>query len=99
MSQLSFGDYLVGAIELAVIATALGLGAWRLRELLLPGWNGAPARLAEVVVALSMLVVVLELVGVVGLYRPGWVLAATVAVGLGIAWWAGQRAADVPGAG
>ena len=68
---MSFGDYLQGSIELLIVAAALGYGAVGLRGRLLPGWFGASARLAEVVLGLSLLVVTAELVGVVGLYRPG----------------------------
>ena len=81
---MSFGDYLQGSIELILVAAALGFAAVGLRGRLLPGWSGASARLAEVVLGLSLLVVTLELVGVVGLYRPGWVLLASLLVGVGI---------------
>ena len=78
-AHMSFGDYLAGSIELIAVAAAIGFAAVGLRGRLLPGWSGASARLAEVVLGLSLLVVILELVGVVGLYRPGWVLLATLA--------------------
>jgi hypothetical protein len=81
---MNFGDYLQGSIELIAVAAAMGFAAVRLRRRLLPGWSGASARLAEVVLGLSLLVVTLELVGVVGLYRPGWVLLASIAVGIGV---------------
>jgi hypothetical protein len=81
---MSFGDYLQGSIELIVVAAAMAYAAVGLRGRLLPGWSGASARLAEVVLGLSLLVVTLELVGVVGLYRPGWVLLAAIVVGVGI---------------
>ncbi|HEY6638641.1 MAG TPA: hypothetical protein VIZ61_13240 [Solirubrobacterales bacterium] len=81
---MSFGDYLQGSIELIVVAAAMAYAAVGLRGRLLPGWSGASARLAEVVLGLSLLVVTLELVGVVGLYRPGWVLLAAIVVGAGI---------------
>ena len=81
---MSFGDYLQGSIELIAVAAAMGFAAVGLRGRLLPGWSGASARLAEVVLGLSLLIVTLELVGVVGLYRPGWVLLASLIVGLGI---------------
>jgi hypothetical protein len=81
---MSFGDYLQGSIELIVVAAAMAYAAVGLRGRLLPGWSGAAARLAEVVLGLSLLVVTLELVGVVGLYRPGWVLLAAIVVGVGI---------------
>src|SRR4029453_11996307 len=83
-ARMSFGDYLQGSIELILVAAALGFAAVGLRGRLLPGWSGASARLAEVVLGLSLLVVTLELVGVVGLYRPGWVLLASLLVGVGI---------------
>jgi hypothetical protein len=81
---VNFGDYLQGSIELIVVAAAMGFAAVGLRGRFLPGWTGASARLAEVVLGLSLLVVTLELVGVVGLYRPGWVLLASLLVGIGI---------------
>jgi hypothetical protein len=81
---VSFGDYLEGSIELIAVAAALGYAAVALRARLLPGWSGASARLAEVVLGLSLLVVISELVGVVGLYRPGWLLLATLIVGVAI---------------
>src|SRR4051812_8020209 len=81
---MSFGDYLQGSIELIVVAAALGYAAVGLRGRLLPGWSGASARLAEVVLGLSLLVVIAELVGVAGLYRPGWILLAAIVVGVGI---------------
>ena len=81
---MSFGDYLQGSIELIARAAALGYAAVALRGRFLPGWSGASARLAEVVLGLSLLVVTAELVGVVGLYRPGWLLLATLLVGVAV---------------
>src|SRR3954452_4210363 len=81
---MSFGDYLQGSVELIAMAAALGYAAIGLRGRFLPGWSGASARLAEVVLGLSLLVVIAELVGVVGLYRPGWLLLATLIAGVGI---------------
>jgi hypothetical protein len=69
---MSFGDYLQGSIELVVVAAGMAYAAVALRRRLLPGWSGPSARLTEVVLGLSLLVVTAELVGVVGLYRPGW---------------------------
>jgi hypothetical protein len=87
---VSFGEYLAGSIELIAVAAAIAFAAIRLRGRLLPGWSGASARLAEVVLGISLLVVVLELVGVVGLYRPGWVLAGALIAGLGVGLAAGR---------
>lgn len=97
---MSFGSYLAGAVEMLVVIAALGYGAVRLRARLLDGWSGARARLAEIVLGLSLLVVSLELIGVVGLYKPGWVLIGTVAGGVGAGLWAsrgeGRSLADLP---
>jgi hypothetical protein len=87
---LTFGEYLAGSIELIVVAAAIAYAAVGLRGRLLPGWSGASARLAEVVLGISILVVVLELVGVVGLYRPGWILAGAILAGVGIGLAAGR---------
>jgi hypothetical protein len=93
---VSFGHYLAGSIELIVVAAAMGFAAVGLRGRFLPGWSGASARLAEVVLGLSLLVVILELVGVVGLYRPGWVLLATLLVGGGIGFALRPPGQDLP---
>jgi hypothetical protein len=87
---VTFGEYLAGSIELIAVAAAIAFAAVRLRGRLLPGWSGASARLAEVVLGISLLVVVLELVGVVGLYRPGWVLAGALLAGVGVGLAAGR---------
>jgi hypothetical protein len=87
---VTFGEYLAGSIELIAIAAAIAFAAVRLRARLLPGWSGASARLAEVVLGISLLVVVLELIGLVGLYRPGWVLAGALLAGVGIGLAAGR---------
>lgn len=95
---MTFGEYLAGSIELIAVAAAIAFAAVRLRGRLLPGWSGASARLAEVVLGISLLVVVLELVGVVGLYRPGWVLVGALLAGIGVALFAGpsERGLELP---
>src|SRR6187397_900108 len=66
---MSTGRYLLGATELAVIAASLGLGAYHLRALLVPAWTGALARLAEIVIGISMLILVSEVLGALGLFK------------------------------
>lgn len=83
---MSFGRFLLGVIELAAIVVPLYLGAIALRRMLFPGWSGAASRLAEVVLGVSGLILVAELVGVVGLYRPGFVIAGSVIAGLVTVW-------------
>jgi hypothetical protein len=89
--EMSTGRYLLGAAELAVIATALGVGAYHLRALFTPAWTGALARLAELVIGITMLILVSELFGVVGLFKEVPLLLGAVAAGLGVTWWARRR--------
>jgi hypothetical protein len=79
---MSTSRYLLGAAELSVIAAALGLGAYHLRALLTPAWTGALARLAEFVIGISMLVLVAEFCGALGLFKEVPLLVGCVAAGL-----------------
>src|SRR6185312_7446008 len=88
---MSTGRYLLGAAELAVIATALGIGAYHLRALLAPAWTGALGRLAEVVIGISMLILVSEVLGALGLFKEVPLLLGYVVAGLGAAFFARRR--------
>src|SRR3954454_18483387 len=88
---MSTSQYLLGAAELAVIAAALGLGAYHLRALLVPAWNGALARLAEVVIALSILILVSQLIGALGLFKQLPLVLVSLAVGVVITFFARRR--------
>jgi hypothetical protein len=79
---LGSGAYLVGAVSLVAVIAVLGWGASRLRGALLPEWSGAPARLAEVVMAVAVPVALAQLLGLFGAFRRGPVLVACVAAGL-----------------
>jgi dolichol kinase len=81
---VTFGEYLFGVIGLAAVAIPMGMGGLRLRRRLLPGWNGAPARLAETVLAVALLTVLLELLGAVGILVPAVLIPAALLVGLGV---------------
>ena len=76
----SFGSYLLGAAQLAVLAAGFGLAAYWLRARLLPGWRGAPARLVEVIVAVALVTVVSEVLGTFGLLYAGALLIVAVLV-------------------
>ena len=78
----SFGSYLLGAAQLAVLAAGFGYAAWLLRARLVPGWRGAPARLVETVVAVGLLTVVSEVLGTFGLLYAGALMLAAVLVAL-----------------
>src|ERR1700755_1071008 len=78
----SFGSYLLGAVQLVVLAGGFGLGAFTVRARLLPGWSGAPARLVETVAAVGMLTVVAEGLGTFGALYAGALVAAAVLAAL-----------------
>jgi hypothetical protein len=95
---VSLGAYLAGCAELAVIAISLGFGALRARARLLPGWSGAPARLAEAVAVLALLVWAMEALGAVGILDEAPLVALCVALGGGVGVLSGTRRADLAGA-
>jgi hypothetical protein len=79
---LSLGCYLLGVLKVALVAAALGFAAHRLRRRLLPAWNGSPARLVEIVVAIALLTWLSELLGAVGLFYAGTLLAGSILIAL-----------------
>ncbi|MGV1049456.1 MAG: hypothetical protein ACOYD4_13140 [Solirubrobacterales bacterium] len=78
--MVSFGSYLLGAAELALLVLSLGFTAYRLRRRLLPGWEGAPARLVETVAAVALLIWVSELLGTFSLLYPGLLVVLSAAL-------------------
>ena len=81
---MSFGDYLVGVVGLAAVAVPMATAAVRLRGRLLPGWVGAPARLAEAVLAVALFTILLQLLGAFGILYVGVLIPAALVVGLGL---------------
>ena len=75
----SLGAYVGGCIALAGIGAALGLGGYWLRRWIVPEFSGALARLAEVTIAVALLVLSLELVGTIGIFRLGWIVLGSLA--------------------
>jgi len=95
---VSFGSYLLGAAELAVVALSLGFSAFRLRGRLMPAWEGAPARLVEAIVAVALLIWVSEILGTLGLLYAGALVGVSALVALATAFLpAGGGGAGVAG--
>jgi hypothetical protein len=65
--MVSAGSYVVSALALVVVGFSIGFTAFRLRQRLLPGWVGPPARLVESVVAIALLIWLGEILGTLGL--------------------------------
>jgi len=85
----SVGRYALGVAALAIIVGALGLAAVALRRRVLPDWADAPARLAEAVIGLALLIGILELLGLVGWFAFAPIVIACVLVAAAVLAWAG----------
>jgi len=85
--MLSFGSYLLGVAQVAIVVVALGFSAYRLRARLLPTWQGAPARLLESVVAVALLIWLSEILGTFDLFYPGTLVGASILLALTIAFY------------
>src|SRR3954453_16374955 len=72
----------------------MALAAVRLRGRLLPGWRGAPARLAEAVLGVALFTLLLQLLGAFGILVPAVLISAALAVGLGLWFGPWLRTAD-----
>src|SRR5919198_406708 len=70
------------AIWLLVFGSLVALAAWWLRPVVVPGWSGAGARLIEVVLAISLAVVLAEVLGLAGLLRGAWLIAGAGALAI-----------------
>jgi uncharacterized membrane protein (UPF0136 family) len=71
-------------------------GAARTRRRLLPGWDGPPALVVDVVIWISMVVVTSEILGAVGLFRRTILAIGLAAVGLAAGLLAGRPEPEAP---
>ncbi|HST69085.1 MAG TPA: hypothetical protein VLI94_05450 [Solirubrobacterales bacterium] len=90
----SFGSYIAGCLALIGIIAALGLGGYWLRRWIVPEFTGALARLAEITLAIALLIVCLQILGSLSLLYFGWIVLLCVGVGLGAAWLGRAKAGD-----
>jgi hypothetical protein len=79
--MLDVGSYLLGVLDLGLIVGSAWLGATALRRRLVPDLEGAPAHLATAVLALSIVLLVAELLGSFGLFEASPYVIAVAVVG------------------
>ncbi len=91
-AALSLGAYLVGALGLVWVLAVLLWASWWARAAWLSDFDGASARLAEVVLALALLYASVLAVGAVGALRAGPVCVVVSMLGLAIGVVGRQRA-------
>jgi hypothetical protein len=83
---VSAGSYIIGIAALAAAVLSLGFSAVRLRQRLLPAWEGAPAHLVECIAAVALLVWLSELLGTVGLFYAWTLVASSVLLAAVVLW-------------
>jgi hypothetical protein len=82
---VSAGSYILSAAALAALVLSLGFSAVRLRARLIPGWEGAPARLVEAVLAIALLIWLGEILGTFSLLYAWTLVASSLALAGAIA--------------
>ena len=88
--------YAEGILLLAIALIPLQMAAYLWRSRYLGEWTGAEARLAEIVIDLTVVICVSELLGSVHLYRVGPVVGLLAAIGVVAIWVAKPWASDSP---
>ena len=87
--MLSFGRFLIDCASLVVSVAGLTAGAYGVRRRVLPVWRGAPARLAEIIFAIALLVIVAQILALAGGFVTRWVVPACLVAGAA-GWWVGR---------
>ena len=95
---MNSGRYIEGIFFCLVCLTSLGVSGINIRRRLLASWTGAPARLAEVILGISILVTVSQLLGIVGLFRLLPLLGLLIAIALATFWLRRESKVDVSSA-
>jgi hypothetical protein len=99
--MVDLGGYLLGIAQLALVVGPLAFSAYRLRQRLLPAWEGASARLVESIVGVALVIWLSELLGAFGLFYAGaLIFAALLVAGTMVLWPAGpvsDRGLSLPG--
>jgi hypothetical protein len=82
---VSAGSYILSTVLLAALILPLGFAAVRVRQWLMPDWEGAPAHLVEAILAVALLLWLSELLGLVNLLYAGTLVAAALIVAAAVA--------------
>jgi len=82
--MLDLGRYLLGVLEILLLAGFAWIGGSAARAWLLPRFEGAPAHLATAVIALALLIWPAELLGSFGWWEPVPYLLLVAVAGVGL---------------
>ncbi len=75
------GDYILGVLGLVAVVLSMAIAGRTTRRAALPSWTGPPALLADTVLAIGILIVVAELLGLFGVLDGVLLVAASLIVG------------------
>ncbi len=89
----TLSSYLVGTASILAIVLSVWLGGYWLRRWIVPEFSGALARLAEMTIAVALLIITLQILGTLSILTLGWIAAGCVVLPL-IAAAIGHRFAD-----
>jgi hypothetical protein len=87
---VTLARYLAGVLLTVIAIAPVCAGVYALRARKLPHWRGPPARLAEAVLGLALVIGVSEALGTVGLFRLAPMVVALGSVGTAL-WYAVRR--------
>ena len=79
-STLTVGEYLIGAAELVLIIAALAFAAIRIRRAVLPGFNGPPALVADIIAWLTLTIVLAQALGTFGAFTELGMILGSIAI-------------------
>ena len=79
----SVGDYILGVIGLVAVVLSMAIAGRTARRAALPAWTGTPALLADAVLAIGILVLVAEVLGIFGILDGVLLVVAALIVGGG----------------
>jgi uncharacterized protein YfiM (DUF2279 family) len=96
---VSAGQYVLAAALLAALIASLAFSAYRLRQKLLPAWEGASARLIEAIVGVALLIWLSEILGLFSLLYAGTLVSSALLLAGAIAWWTHRTNASPVGGG
>jgi hypothetical protein len=85
--MVDLGGYLLGVAQLALVVVPLAFSSYKLRQRLLPAWEGAPARLVESIVGVALVIWLSEILGTFGLFYAGALIGASLLVAGTVAFW------------
>jgi len=78
----TLSSYVVGVVSLLAISGSLCLGGYWMRRWIVPEFSGALARLAEITIAVALVIIALQILGTASILSLGWIVIGCVTIPL-----------------